>query len=282
MPAQFQRMEAEDLLSVCFPSQVACLENVVGDREIPDHPLVSQTIADCLRPRRWDADGFLRRSLREDRADARRETGASPHPPARHLRKGRDRVTIGVRLCSPHATARPYAFLDDAPLEERRTQAVMEGRRWLGGSQARDLAAALDPAAIDAGDLRSVAGSSRTRRRCTTPWSFSGFVTAAEVSSHSLLPLPRPPSRRRSGAPRLRQWEARRSGSRRSRLPELLAVRLRTCQARRPPIGGSHASLPRLSDVGSRSQPPYRSSGAGSEGLGPTRDPRCPGHIAVH
>ncbi|MCL4802612.1 MAG: DEAD/DEAH box helicase, partial [Burkholderiales bacterium] len=48
VPPQLQRMEAEDLLATVFPDQVACGENIVGDREIPDHPLVGQTIADCL------------------------------------------------------------------------------------------------------------------------------------------------------------------------------------------------------------------------------------------
>ena len=48
VPPQLQRMEAEDLLSLCFPAQQACLENIVGDREIPDYPLVKQTVEDCL------------------------------------------------------------------------------------------------------------------------------------------------------------------------------------------------------------------------------------------
>src|SRR5438552_2075421 len=48
VPAPLQRMEAENLLSAVFPDQLACLEHIVGDREIPDHPLVRQTIEDCL------------------------------------------------------------------------------------------------------------------------------------------------------------------------------------------------------------------------------------------
>ena len=48
MPPQLARMDAEDLIAAVFPDQVACAENLVGEREIPDHPLVRQTIADCL------------------------------------------------------------------------------------------------------------------------------------------------------------------------------------------------------------------------------------------
>src|SRR5205085_2321188 len=48
VPTPLQRMEAEDLVAAVFPDQLACPENLVGDREIPDHPLVNQTIADCL------------------------------------------------------------------------------------------------------------------------------------------------------------------------------------------------------------------------------------------
>src|SRR5205085_8202203 len=48
IPAPLQRMESENLLAAVFPDQLACLENIVGDREVPDHPLVRQTIDDCL------------------------------------------------------------------------------------------------------------------------------------------------------------------------------------------------------------------------------------------
>lgn len=45
---QLQRMRSEDLLATVFPDQLACLENLVGEREIPEHPLVAQTLDDCL------------------------------------------------------------------------------------------------------------------------------------------------------------------------------------------------------------------------------------------
>src|ERR1700756_2857863 len=48
VPAPLQRMDSENLLAAVFPDQLACLENIEGDRVIPDHPLVRQTIEDCL------------------------------------------------------------------------------------------------------------------------------------------------------------------------------------------------------------------------------------------
>jgi ATP-dependent Lhr-like helicase len=128
---QFQRMQADDLLGLCFPDQVACLENITGDREIPDHPLVRQTIADCLQGA-MDVEGL--KSL------LRRMQGAEVKLLARDL-------TEPSPLAQEILNAKPYAFLDDAPLEERRTQAVMS-RRWLDPTRASDLGA-LDRAAID-------------------------------------------------------------------------------------------------------------------------------------
>jgi ATP-dependent Lhr-like helicase len=132
VPPRFQRMDADDLTAVVFPDQVACQENVApGKREIPQHPLVQQTIRDCL-VEAMDIDGFeaLLRSIAagEKRLVARDTTEASP-------------------FTQEILTARPYAFLDDAPLEERRTQAVY-ARRFLDPRTAQDLGA-LDPSAID-------------------------------------------------------------------------------------------------------------------------------------
>jgi ATP-dependent Lhr-like helicase len=130
VPPQLQRMEAEDLVAAVFPDQLACLENIVGDREIPDHPLVQQTIDDCLHEA-MDIDG-LERLLR---ALASGEVDVTP----------RD-LPLPSMLALEILAARPYAFLDDAPLEERRTQAVV-GRRWLDPQTAADLGR-LDPEAI--------------------------------------------------------------------------------------------------------------------------------------
>jgi ATP-dependent Lhr-like helicase len=122
VPPQLMRMEAEDLVAAIFPDQLACAENVPGEREIPDHPLVNQTIHDCLNEA-MDIVGLERLLARieagEIRVVARDLTEPSP-------------------LAMEVMAARPYAFLDDAPIEERRTQAVM-GRRWLAAEDAADL-----------------------------------------------------------------------------------------------------------------------------------------------
>ena len=130
VPAPLARMASEDLLASVFPDQVACAENLPGELEIPDHPLVRQTIRDCLEEA-MDVDGFERllRGLEtgEIAVVARDLTEPSP---------------LALEVLS----ARPYAYLDDAPLEERRTQAVMS-RRWLDPESASDLGK-LDPDAI--------------------------------------------------------------------------------------------------------------------------------------
>ncbi len=130
MPPQLARMDAEDLLGAVFPDQIACGENLVGEREIPDHPLVRQTIADCLHEA-MDIEGL-------ERLLAGIESGTIEVV-------GRD-LTEPSPLALEVLSARPYAYLDDAPLEERRTQAVM-GRRWLAPEDAADIGR-LDPEAI--------------------------------------------------------------------------------------------------------------------------------------
>lgn len=128
---QLQRMAAEDLLALVFPDQVACAENLTGPIEIPDHPLVTQTIRDCLEEA-MDIRGLeeLLRSIErgERKLIAREMTEPSP-------------------LAQEILTAKPYAFLDDAPAEERRTLAVMN-RRFLDAETAADLGR-LDLAAIE-------------------------------------------------------------------------------------------------------------------------------------
>jgi ATP-dependent Lhr-like helicase len=127
---QLARMEAEDLIASVFPDQMACAENLAGDREIPDHPLTNQAIADCLHEA-MDIEGLERLLTRiesgEVRVIARDLTQPSP-------------------LAMEVLSARPYAYLDEAPLEERRTQAVM-ARRWMAPEDAADLGR-LDPEAI--------------------------------------------------------------------------------------------------------------------------------------
>lgn len=126
---QIQRMRADDLLAQAFPDAVACGETLPGgDLEVPmDHPIVRQTVEDCLHEA-MDVDGMVE--------------------VLRGLRGGRiERVAVDLSDPSPFAkgvlAAGPYAFLDDAPLEERRTQAVLQ-RRILDPKTADELGE-LDP-----------------------------------------------------------------------------------------------------------------------------------------
>ncbi len=130
IPPRLLRMNAEDLVSVVFPEQLACAENLRGAREVPDHPLVTQAINDCLIEV-MDCQG-LERLL-----------GAIERGELRLVAKD---LTAPSPFAQAVLNANPYAFLDDAPLEERRTQAV-QSRRWLDPETAHDLGA-LDPAAI--------------------------------------------------------------------------------------------------------------------------------------
>jgi ATP-dependent Lhr-like helicase len=131
VPPPLQRMLAEDLLAAVFPDAAACLENVAGDREIPDHPLVRQTIDDALHEA-MDLGGLLEILRRIHAGTVRCIARDLPEPSP---------------LAHEILSARPYAFLDDAPLEERRAHAVYT-RRALEPSSAGDLGA-LDQAAID-------------------------------------------------------------------------------------------------------------------------------------
>ena len=130
VPPQILRMQAEDLVAAVFPDQIACAENLVGEREVPDHPLTNQAISDCLREA-MDIEG-LERLLRGLEAGEIQVVGCD--------------LTEPSPLALEALSARPYAFLDDAPLEERRTQAVM-ARRWRDPQSASDLGQ-LDPEAI--------------------------------------------------------------------------------------------------------------------------------------
>ncbi|HKO36069.1 MAG TPA: DEAD/DEAH box helicase, partial [Pyrinomonadaceae bacterium] len=128
---QLQRMAAEDLLALVFPDQLACAENLTGPIEVPAHPLVEQTVRDCLEEA-MDIRGLerlLQSIERGERTLIAREMN-EPSPLAQEI-----------------LTAKPYAFLDDAPAEERRTLAVMN-RRFLDAETAADLGR-LDQAAID-------------------------------------------------------------------------------------------------------------------------------------
>jgi ATP-dependent helicase Lhr and Lhr-like helicase len=207
VPPHLIKMRAADTLSVVFPQAVACGENIAGPREIPDHPLVFETIRDCL-VEAMDLEGFRQLLEQLERGEIQviaRDT-VEPSPLSHEL-----------------LNANPYAFLDDAPLEERRTRAV-QLRRGLPASitQAGDESVgALDEAAIalaseevaptvrDADELHdsllalwlvpermgeSLAAGARdwfaaltaTGRACRLRWERDGIVHAAWVATERL------------------------------------------------------------------------------------------------
>src|SRR6202035_2239981 len=126
-----QRMRSEDLLAAVFPEALACQENIEGEIKIPDHPLARETMKDALTEA-MDLEG---------------------------LKNVLDRIASGSLRCVAVETpvpsqfsheilnANPYAYLDDAPLEERRARAV-EMRRMLPEAVLSEIGR-LDPAAID-------------------------------------------------------------------------------------------------------------------------------------
>ncbi len=130
VPPPIQRMRSDDLLASVFPDQAACAENLTGEIRIPDHPLVNETIANCLHEA-MDVDGLI--AVLDQIGEGAIQT-----------------VAVDTREPSPFCheilNANPYAFLDGAPLEERRTRAV-QLRRVLSPEDAATLGA-LDPAAI--------------------------------------------------------------------------------------------------------------------------------------
>jgi ATP-dependent Lhr-like helicase len=162
VPPQLQRMAAEDLVALVFPDQRACFENIQGEREVPDHPLVRQTIGDCL------TEAMDIESLERILADV--EAG-------RLKLEARD-LKEPSPLSQEIINARPYAFLDDAPLEERRTRAI-QSRRYLDPAEAGDLGR-LDPRAIDA--VRAEAWpQARSSDELHDALMLTGFLTDAEI-----------------------------------------------------------------------------------------------------
>ncbi|MFN2383854.1 MAG: DEAD/DEAH box helicase [Gemmatimonadota bacterium] len=127
---QLLRMRAEDLLAAAFPQAAACLEHVVGDIEVPDHPIVRQTVEDCLTEA-MDIDGLEALLSRIERGELTLIARDVPEPSP---------------LAHEILNARPYAFLDDAPAEERRTLAVSTRRN--NDFRANDDLGTLDAAAI--------------------------------------------------------------------------------------------------------------------------------------
>ncbi len=129
VPPPIQRMRAEDLLASVFPDQVACAENLTGPIRIPDHPLVNETIDNCLHEA-MDVEGLKRVLAGLESGAIRRVAIENPMPSV---------------FSHEILNANPYAFLDDAPLEERRARAVQ-----LRSTSRTEVAnGILDPAAIE-------------------------------------------------------------------------------------------------------------------------------------
>jgi ATP-dependent Lhr-like helicase len=130
VPPQIQRMRSDDLLASVFPDVAACQENIEGDIKIPDHPLVSEVMKDVLTEA-LDIEGLSE--------------------VLRGIEQGRIRclavdTPVPSQFSHEILNANPYAYLDDAPLEERRARAV-EMRRVLPASVLEEVGA-LDRAAI--------------------------------------------------------------------------------------------------------------------------------------
>jgi len=131
VPAQIQRMIADELLAAVFPDAAACLENIQGARELPDHPLVNQAIRDCLEEA-MDLPRLTQQLARLYYGEIRCVAKDTPEPSV---------------FCHEILNSAVYTFLDDAPLEERRARAVYT-RRATEPRNADDLGA-LDPAAVE-------------------------------------------------------------------------------------------------------------------------------------
>ena len=129
VPFNLLRMRTDDLLAAVFPAQAQCQEHATGTIEPPDHPLVHETLRDCLTEA-MDLPGLTLLLERMKRGEVRLLARDTPEPSP---------------LCHEIVNSAPYAYLDDAPLEERRSRAV-QLRRTL---DPRDAAlAVLDPEAI--------------------------------------------------------------------------------------------------------------------------------------
>jgi len=131
VPPQIQRIRSDDLLASVFPDVAACQENIAGDIQIPDHPLVAEVMKDVLTEA-MDIEGV--KELLRRMEDGRIRCIAVDTP-------------VPSQFSHEILNANPYAYLDDAPLEERRARAV-EMRRMLPESVLEEVGK-LDAAAIE-------------------------------------------------------------------------------------------------------------------------------------
>ena len=164
-PPYFQRSDAEDLMAVLFPDQIACLENIAGERQVPDHPLVDQTIKDCLNDT-MDISGLIRvlEDIETKKINITCCDLTSPSPLSQEI-----------------ITAKPYAFLDDGEAEERRTMAI-KSQPFMSVDDAKSLRR-LDKEAIDR--VRDEAWPLvRTADELHDALMVLGFITESETSKN--------------------------------------------------------------------------------------------------
>ena len=232
VPPQLQRTMADDLMAAVFPDATACLENVAGDRAVPDHPLVNQAVRDCLQEA-MDYEGLAVILTRIHNGEIRCVARDTPEPSL---------------LSHEILNAKPYAFLDDTPLEERRTAAVYT-RRATEASSAGDLGA-LDIDAIervrdearpdprDADELHDAlltAGFLTAAEASAIPPELFDQLTASRRITNLLLPLPTGERVSREAGRVRGLWISA------ERLPELLSIHPRAAYEPRitPPLSRS-------------------------------------------
>jgi ATP-dependent Lhr-like helicase len=151
VPPAIQRMEADDLMAAVFPALAACQENTTGAIELPDHPIVRQTIRDCMTEA-VDLAGI--KTLLDRIA-------------ASQVRMHYCDLIEPSQLAHEILNGRPYTFLDDAPLEERRTRAIQlrrgipveEGLNAIDADALAQVRAEADPAPRDAEELHDLIDS---------------------------------------------------------------------------------------------------------------------------
>ena len=165
VPNQLQRMYGEDLLQAVFPDAAACQDNIQGAREIPDHPLVNQALRDALEEA-VDAPGLQRQLERLYAGEIRTVARDTPEPSV---------------LSHELLNSAVYTFLDDAPLEERRTRAVHTRR-------ATELRTADDLGALDVGAIERVREEAwpiaNTPDEMYDALMVAGFIKESELAAH--------------------------------------------------------------------------------------------------
>ena len=244
VPAQFQRSAAEDLMAVVFPEQLACQDNLTGERELPRHPLIEQTVDDCLNDL-MDIAGLERvlRACEDGRIRFHCRDLGAPSPLAQEI-----------------LNARPYAFLDDAPAEERRTSAVI-ARRFLDPADAAHLGR-LSPAAIER--VRNEAWPVfNNPDELHDALSLTGVMSAREGNEEN------------PAAAHGRTWLSRLAGEGRATILRTGKQTLWACAERRPQVEAVYTHATDVTPAPSRAMP----AGAGnpSTGTPPQAAPGAPG-----